>query len=273
MKRIDAHIHLQKSNPHFDQLAQQAGHENSEKHLRETFAKEGIVRAIVMSHLRMEADGINYPQDLFSYCAGVGHDALDADKIANSIETAERLLRLDQCAGLKIYAGYTRYDLDDPVYIPFYELAQKYEKPVAVHMGTTAHARAILRYAHPLQMDKVAVDFPDVQFVMCHYGNPWLMDAAAVVEKNNNVAADLSGLIAGNFDVEYYLRDQHGYVEQLRTWIHYVENYDKFMFGTDWPLTNFGNYIKLFERIIPEEHREKFFYLNAKRIYGLPEGV
>lgn len=268
MKRIDAHIHYWVGHAHFNQLAQEAGHENSEDHLRAVFEKEGIVRAIVMSNLRMESDISGYP-DFLSYCAGLGQDALDSVQVDRSIEMAEKHLALSKCAGLKIYAGYTHIDLDDPVYTPFYELARKYDKPVAVHMGVTAHARALLKYCHPMQLDPVAVAYPDVQFVMCHFGNPWLMDAAAVVEKNNNVAVDLSGLIAGKLDVEDYLIKQSGYVEQLKTWIAYVENYEKFMFGTDWPLTGFGDYIRLFERILPEEHLEDFFYNNAKRIYKL----
>ena len=51
-------------------------------------------------------------------------------------------------------------------------------------------------------------DSNDVQFVMCHFGNPWLMDAAAVVEKNENVAADLSGLLEGKFDIPEFLEDK-----------------------------------------------------------------
>ena len=270
MKVIDAHIHFWKGNPHFDRLAQESGYDNSGTYLLDAFTKEGIKHAVVMSDLRLQADSLP-GKGILSYCAGVGHDALEPENVAHTIEMAEENLRLADCVGLKIYAGYTHYDLSDPAYTPFYELAQQFNKPVAVHMGVTAHARALLRYCHPLLMDQVAVSFPKVQFVMCHYGNPWLMDAAAVLEKNENVAADLSGLIAGKFDVESYLQDQSGYVEQLRTWIHYVENYEKFMFGTDWPLTDFGNYIRLFERIIPEKHHENFFYNNAKRIYSLPD--
>ena len=222
-----------------------------------------------MSDLSMHTGDIFSRPDILSYCAGIGHDTLEPDQIGNSINMAERHLKLAACVGLKIYAGYMHFDLSDPIYTPFYELADYYKKPVAVHMGVTAHSQALLRYCHPLLMDQVAVSFPNVRFVMCHYGNPWLMDAAAVLEKNDNVTADLSGLIAGKFDVDNYLHDQRGYVEQLKTWIHYVDNYEKFMFGTDWPLTNLGDYIRLFERIIPEKHFENFFYLNALRIYGL----
>jgi len=270
MKIIDAHIHYRRGASHFDQLARQAGHENSEGHLREVFAGEGIVRAVVMSNLSMDEGDLQYP-DFCSYCAGIGQNVLDPDQIEHSIELADQHLQRADCVGLKIYAGYTPRNLDDPAYTPFYELALRYHKPVAVHMGVTAHPRALLKYCHPMQMDNVAVAFPDLQFVMCHFGNPWLMDAAAVLEKNDNVAADLSGLIAGKLDVDSYLLDQHGYVDQLRTWIHYVEHYDKFMFGTDWPLTGFGDYIRLFQHIIPEKHWEGFYYENARRIYHLAD--
>ena len=269
MKKIDAHIHFRRDAPHFNRLAQESGFENTEGYLKEAFMREGIVHAVVMSNLSLEPGDWEYP-DFLSYCVGIGHDSLDSDKIDHSIEMAEFHLKSNICVGMKIYAGYTHYDLSDPKYTRFYELAQHYKKPVAVHMGVTAHSRALLKYCHPMQMDQVSVDFPNVQFVMCHFGNPWLMDAAAVLEKNENVAADLSGLIAGKLDVDSYLKDMHGYVDQLKTWIHYVENYDKFMFGTDWPLTDFGDYLRLFEHIIPEKHWESFYYKNAVRIYGLP---
>ena len=56
-------------------------------------------------------------------------------------------------------------------------------------MGQTAGSRAYLKYSHPLTLDEAAVRHPDVNFVMCHFGNPWLLDAAAV-EKNENVMTD-----------------------------------------------------------------------------------
>lgn len=274
MKKIDAHIHYRLGNNRISPLVQQSGHDDTGSYLREAFAQENIVHAIVMSNLNLSADPVeqNYP-DFLSYCAGIGQDSLSPEKHEQSVAMAEQHLLRPSCVGLKIYAGYSHYNLDDPLYYPFYELARRYKKPVAVHMGATAHARALLRYCHPMQMDQVAVSFPDVSFVMCHFGNPFLMDAAAVVEKNANVSVDLSGLIAGSFDVLAYIRKLSGYVEQLKTWIAYVEDYSKFMFGTDFPLTGFGEYLKLFEYIIPEEHWESFYFENAKRIYGLPDSL
>ena len=96
------------------------------------------------------------------------------------------------------------------------------------------------------------------------------VEAAAVLEKNKNVAADLSGLIAGRFEPDAYYRRNARYVEQLRTWIDYLESYDALMYGTDWPLVDMGEYLEFAMRLIPEEFHEKVFYENAKRIYRLP---
>ena len=42
-----------------------------------------------------------------------------------------------------------------------------------------------IKYAHPLTLDDAASEFPDVKFVMAHYGNPWIIDATQVARKEN----------------------------------------------------------------------------------------
>ena len=148
-------------------------------------------------------------------------------------------------------------------------LAEKYDKPVAVHMGLTASINAHLKYCHPLALDEVAADHPKTRFVMCHFGNPFLESAAAVVEKNPNVAADLSGLLEGRVDLDAYFREQAGYVFLLRTWLTAIQCWDKVMFGTDWPIVNLGEYIGFIRQLVPETHWEPVFFDNANRIYGL----
>ena len=119
----------------------------------------------------------------------------------------------------------------------------------------------------PETLDEAAADFPRTRFVMCHFGNPWLMDAAAVVEKNENVAADLSGLLEGKFDIPEFLEEQSGYISTLKTWLAYIRDYDKLMFGTDWPLANYEDYIEITKQLIPEKYWETVFYQAAERIY------
>lgn len=61
---------------------------------------------------------------------------------------------------------------------------------------------------------------------MCHFGNPFLEAAAAVLEKNPNVCADLSGLLEGRADLDRYFVERAGYVGLLRTWMDYLGCWD-----------------------------------------------
>ena len=93
--------------------------------------------------------------------------------------------------------------------------------------------------------------------------------AAAVLEKNPNMYADLSGLIEGAFETETFIKDQSGYLEILKSWMHYVSDYGKFIYGTDWPAVNCFEYREFIKRLVPEQYHEKVFYENAVRVYGL----
>ncbi|MDR1600336.1 MAG: amidohydrolase family protein [Oscillospiraceae bacterium] len=263
---IDAHLHFQPKNPHFDAIARTAGHENTAAHLERAYLENAVEHGVVMGNRELVKAWREYPPTL-SFCAGVHQHALEPENREAALEACESQLSNPQCVGIKLYAGYCAVPLMDGAYIPYYELAERYGKPVAVHMGVTASPRALLKYCHPLLIDEAATRFPRVRFVMCHFGNPWLMDAAAVLEKNDNVAADLSGLLSGRVDLDEYRVRLGGYMDQLRTWVAYVERYDAFMFGTDWPLVNLSEYIAFICELVPREHWDDVFYGNARRVY------
>ena len=43
----------------------------------------------------------------------------------------------------------------------------------------------------------------------------------------------------------------------------------RFLFGTDFPAVNIGNYIDFIRRLVPEEHHAAIFFDNANRVYQL----
>ena len=201
---------------------------------------------------------------------GAGTQKKMADFSENTAwELVEENLRRKNCCGVKLYPGYIKLPLNAPIYEPIYRLAAKYQKPVAVHMGLTSQPAAHLKYCHPLQLDEIAADHPDTQFVMCHFGSPFLESAAAVLAKNPNVAADLSGLLEAPLDLERYMTEQTGFVSLLRTWFAASNSWHKLLFGTDWPIINLGDYIEFIRRLVPEKHQNAVFFENANRIYGL----
>lgn len=275
MKIIDAHLHFCPEEPgYFSEIAVAAGHENTEAHLRQEYERLGIVGGVVMGNGGVTLEEHNKYPGYLRYCIGLDSKYLreNGGEIPKTAwDLVEQHLKRKNCVGIKLYPGYNPWYITDPMYDPCYELAEAYGKPVAVHMGETAGTGAILKYSHPLTMDEAAVLHPRVRFVLCHFGNPWLPDAACVVQKNSNVTADLSGLLEGRIVVDEFFREEKGYTDDLATWLRYMGDYSRLMFGTDWPLANLEEYIEFTKRLIPERFWEDVFGRNAARIYGLED--
>jgi len=171
--------------------------------------------------------------------------------------------------GIKIYAGYYHVDINDPVYDPVYKLAEKHNLTIAVHTGETYSARGLLKYSHPLNIDELAVAHPTLRIVACHMGVPWVIDACEVAVKNANVYLDISGLFTAS--AEYISRQSSNplLIDRYRQALAYLDNYDKVLYGTDWPLVPMGAYIDFCKKLIPPEAYDKVFYQNAIDVYRL----
>lgn len=172
-----------------------------------------------------------------------------------------------QC--LKVYLGYISKYASDPVYIPYYRLAEKYGVPVVFHTGDTYDKKAHIKYAEPLQIDDIALQFPKVNFVIAHMGNPWLQSAAEVVYKNDNVFVDISALMLGDVSRANPEQVEELAIKPIRWFWHYVENPKKMLFGSDWPLMEIKPYVEVVMKAIPKEHWDAVFYDNAAELFKL----
>ena len=282
MKIIDAHFHFSKC-VHFDELAQEAGHENCAAHLAEVYRQTGIVLGIAMGEMggeriggvctpRMPAMPQPYPP-FIAWCAGLDSDEIASGTLKRSLELFAAAFSRPDCVGLKLYPGYHTIPLNDPVHDPFYDLAGQFDVPVVIHTGELAGNHGLLKYSHPFNVDELAGRFPHVRFVMAHCGNPWIVDATAVAAKNPNVYLDLSGLYVGNHSADWYWEHFRGHLEQLRTWLVYMDNWEKVMYGSDWPLVNIPAYIEVIRRLIPEENCPAVFFDNACRVFPKISGL
>jgi predicted TIM-barrel fold metal-dependent hydrolase len=176
-------------------------------------------------------------------------------------------LEAGRVKGLKLYPGYEPFYPHDRRLRVVYDLAEEFHVPVMIHSGDTYSPQGKLKYAHPLEIDEVAVDHRNVKFVICHLGNPWLTDAMEVVYKNPNVYADISGLILGEFTeaFEDYMSDE---IEDVIT---YAGEPERFLFGTDWPICSMKSYVDFTSRLqIPERDRRLLMYENTRRLFRLP---
>jgi predicted TIM-barrel fold metal-dependent hydrolase len=190
----------------------------------------------------------------------------------------EHLRRVDaalaagQVRALKGYLGYLHYGPDHAGYVPYYELAARHGVPFIFHTGDTYSPRAKLRYAHPLLVDEVAVDHPNVRFVLGHFGNPWLLEAAEVVYKNVNVWADLSGLALGDaaaFTAAERRETLQDAAAALARAFRYAERPNRFLYGSDWPLVPMAAYRDFIAAALPAVHHPLVFEDNARTLFRI----
>ncbi|VTS05515.1 amidohydrolase family protein [Tuwongella immobilis] len=189
------------------------------------------------------------------------------------LRRVETQILTGRVAALKGYLGYLHYAPSHPGYVPYYELAARFRLPFIFHTGDTYSPFAKLKYAHPLGVDEVAVDFREVRFVIAHIGNPWVQDCAEVVYKNMNVWADLSGLLVGDTETltnPDLAQSRQDVIDRIRLVMRYAERPNRFLYGTDWPLAPMPAYRDFMrEAVLPEFH-DQVFIENAQLLFFNP---
>jgi predicted TIM-barrel fold metal-dependent hydrolase len=168
--------------------------------------------------------------------------------------------------GLKLYPGYEPFYPYDNRLKVVYDLAVEYDVPVMFHSGDTYSPKGRIRFSHPIQIDDVAVDNPDLKIVICHVGNPWIKDCMEVVYKNEHVYADFSGLVLGDFTEKFerYMKSQ------LEEMILYAGDPQYLLYGTDWPISTMKSYLNFMKQLdLPDEKKEFILWKNAARLFKI----
>jgi predicted TIM-barrel fold metal-dependent hydrolase len=138
-----------------------------------------------------------------------------------------------------------------------YERAQARGVPVTIHTGTSVFPGARSRFGDPMDVDDVAIDFPQLTILLAHGGRPLWMDAAFfVVRRHPNVRLELSGIPPAKL-LEYFPR-----LEEIA---------DKCIWGTDWPSPGVASMRRNVERFLElplgDEARRRILHDNAARIW------
>jgi predicted TIM-barrel fold metal-dependent hydrolase len=168
--------------------------------------------------------------------------------------------------GIKLYPGYEPFYPNDNRLKVVYDMAIEYDVPVMLHSGDTYAPKGKIKYSHPIHIDDLAVDYPELKIVICHVGNPWIIDCMEVVYKNENVYADFSGLVLGDFSdqFEIYMK------EQLEKMMLYIGEPECLLFGTDWPISTMGSYINFMKQLkLKEEDKDLIMWKNAARLFKI----
>jgi hypothetical protein len=245
--------------------------------VRAELAASGTVQALAMGSLPADPDdplGVAKTRRIADRVPGL-HAIGVADPRRSDpehLDRVERQLQAGRIKGLKAYLGYLHHGPASPGYAPYYRLAARYQIPVLFHSGDTYAASAKLKYAHPLLIDEVAVDYPDTNFVIAHCGCPWFLDAAEVIYKNANVWADLSGIFVGDeaaFAVPAARGRLQRTVERLREALEYADRPDRFLYGSDWPLAPMAAYRAFLAPLLDDPWWRPIRADNARALFRL----
>jgi predicted TIM-barrel fold metal-dependent hydrolase len=195
----------------------------------------------------------------------VGKVPLPAAQNAAYLRQLKRLIAAKNIIGIKLYPGYEPFYPNDKRYAKVYDLCEQFEIPVMLHTGDVME-RGYLKYALPLHVDELATTRPALTIIICHMGNPWQLDTAAVTFKNENVYADTAGLFYRRIDpgIEAFLH------EKIDDFIHWNAKGEKLIFGSDWPVTDVRDTRKLIDGLcFSKKERHLIFCGNAKKLFKI----
>jgi predicted TIM-barrel fold metal-dependent hydrolase len=190
--------------------------------------------------------------------------SIDPHRGAEGVREARRLIRDFGVKGFKFHPSVQGFYPDDRMAYPLYEAIAEAKLPALFHSGQTGVGAGTrggggirLKYSHPMLLDDVAVDFPDMPIVIAHPSFPWQEEALSVATHKPQVYIDLSG-----WSPKYFPPILVQYANTLLK--------DKVLFGSDYPVLSPEKWVEEFEKLpIKPEVRPLIMKQNAARLLGL----
>lgn len=190
--------------------------------------------------------------------------AVDPWKGEQAVAEAERAIKELDLLGFHFHPIMGRYSVDDHAHYPLWEAITALGVPVMIDVGTTGMGAGLpgglgsrIADAHPMAVDRLAADFPDLTIVAAHPGWPWVDEMTAVALHKGNVFWELSGW-APKYFPEQLKKDVRGRLK------------DKIMFGSDYPSLPYERIFREWQELgYADEVYEQVFGGNAQRVLGL----
>lgn len=263
---IDCHVHLN----HYEG-GEYLSLESRIDKLLKTMEANNVNHSIILSSYKVNKDrpstqkvieATEKHNNKLSVVAGFSIDAHNDDDFRD----CRKWLKDGLIRGMKLYCGYEHYYPYDKRYQRVYDLCIEFGVPVMIHAGDTFSSKGKLRFSHPLNIDEVAVDNPELKIIICHLGNPWIHDCEEVIYKNKNVYADISGLVLGKFS-DYY---ENLMVDKVTELLNYAGEPRYLLYGTDWPISSMESYLNFAAKLkLTPDSCELLMYRNAQELFKI----
>ncbi|MFL6665327.1 MAG: amidohydrolase family protein [Rhizobacter sp.] len=159
---------------------------------------------------------------------------------ADGLALFEKSISSHHFHGLKLYPP-CGYSPSDRLLYPYYEICQARKLPVLMHIGPTSPVLEF-GYAHPDMLDRAALDFPGVDFILAHGAVHHVDACTSLCAFRPNVYLDISA----------FLGSMHpgGWQAALTAMFRMNLNH-KILFGTDWPVFRYtGGHKKVMDMFL-----------------------
>ena len=278
-RAIDVHIHIQPLemlNP--ETLKAFGAHHANFEEVKQTVAdpgkflkyldRVGVEKAVLINYVSPDVMGFTaetndwvaryarHAPDRLIPCGSV-HPRFCDDCAAETNRIADLGIRM-----LKVHSSHqlvypNEYRDGLPQQAQIYERAQALGLPIMFHTGTSIFPHARNKYAQPIFIDDLLVDFPQLKIILAHGGRPlWMNEAFFLLRRSKNVFLDISGIPPQNL-LEYFPR-----LEEIA---------DRVMFGSDWPgpiVKDIGANIEKFKALpLSEDLKRKILRENALKLF------
>ncbi|MCI4325789.1 MAG: amidohydrolase family protein [Thermoplasmata archaeon] len=235
----------------------------------------GVDRAVLVNYVAPEIVGYTEKANDFvsEYCRADPRRLIAIGSVLPSHRTpgaeVERLVGKLGIRGLKIHPPHQLFapnayaDGGPPGLRAIYEACERLDIPVIIHTGTSVFPGARNRFAEPLLVEDVAIDFPRLTLVLAHGGRPlWMEQAVFLARRFPNVFLELSSVPPAKL-LEYFPT-----LEKLS---------HKAIFGSDWPgpgVTDIADNLAAFRALpLSREVQERILETNAARVFPAARGT
>lgn len=184
-----------------------------------------------------------------------GLASYDPMNIGASLRKLEKDVRERNFVGVYIHIYGYDIGLDSRKMYPLYAKCQELNIPVSMQTGHVLEAMPS-EHGRPMQLDRIACDFPDLKIIGTHTGWPWVNEMLAVATKWPNVYINISAWLPKYID------------PALLRFMGSRTGSQKVMFGSnglDW-----SRYLQQLSALdIREERLQAILHGNALQVHGL----
>ncbi len=185
----------------------------------------------------------------------VGLFTVDPTESSRGLRRAAEVLSNKSFVGLQIHTHSWDRPFDHRDYYPYYALAAEHGLPVVMQAGASG-GREPSACGRPIGIDRPAIYFESVDFVLSHTGWPWVDEALAMAGKHANVFLGTAAF------------PPHHWSAQLVRFISGTGR-GKVMLGTSFPVVGHRHALeRLSELELSQGSRDSLLNGAAQRVFG-----